>query len=325
MRVFVTGGGGMLGGYILRELIRAGHSATSFDLYPPLIAGVDSVIGDINDPARVKEAMPGYDAVVHLAGVTGPGRAAPEKLMYTNLIGTMHVLEAAVKAGVKTVVFASSGSATGYSFQRHEIVPSYLPIDENHPARPEDEYGLSKLLAELTCKRYSAAFGIRTICHRINTVWYVDREGAEIAVKSAGWGKGLTVEELWTKRNRKYLLEPEFEYPVPGPAPPRNVLWGVVDPRDVAQAFRLGVENQNLLHEVFSINANTTCSLIPTRELIARYYPQVPLRKELKGFDSLVSCEKATRLLGYHPQYSWRVSDFQKWLEATNPGVVVGK
>jgi nucleoside-diphosphate-sugar epimerase len=297
---------------------------TSFDLYMPLVEGADSVIGDITDLARLKQAMPGHEVVVHLAGVTGPGRAAPEKLMYTNLIGTMHVLEAAVEAGAKNVVFASSGSATGYSFQRHEIVPRYLPIDENHPAEPQDEYGLSKLLAELTCKRYSLAFGIRTICLRINQVWYVDREGASIAVKCSGWGRGLSVEELWTRRNRKCLLEPEGEWPIPGPAPPRNILWGVVDARDVAQAFRLAVEDQNLLHEVFAINGYDTCSLVPTRELIARYYPQVPVRAALDGFASLVSCEKATRLLGYRPQYSWRVSDFRNWLEATAPKASVG-
>jgi len=303
----------MLGGYIHRELVKAGHAVTSYARHAASVEGANSVIGDIVDLDRLKQAMPDHEAVIHLAGVTGPGRATPEKLIHTNVMGTVHVLEAARATGVKKVVFASSGAATGFSFQRHEILPRYLPIDENHPTEPEDEYGLSKLLAETTCKRYSMAFGIRTICLRVNHAWYVDREGASIAIQR-GWAKGLSVEDLWTGRYRKCLLEPEGTWPIPGPPSPRNLLWAVGDARDVAQAFRLAVEDRELLHEVFAINSHETCSFVPTRELIARYFAQVPVRTVLDGFATLVSCEKATRLLGYQPNYSWRTSDFRDWL-----------
>jgi nucleoside-diphosphate-sugar epimerase len=318
MRVLVTGGNGMLGGYILRELMNAGHSVTIYARHDARVEGANSVIGDVMDLDSLKRAMAGHEAVIHLAGFTGPGRAEPEKLVCTNVMGTVNVLESAREKGLMKVVFASSGAATGFSFQRHQIVPRYLPVDEDHPAEPEDEYGLSKVLAEITCKRYSVAFGIRTICLRVNHAWYVDREGASVAV-GRGWAKGLSVEELWARRYRKCLLDADGEWPMPGPPPPRNLLWAVGDARDVAQAFRLAVENRELLHEVFAINGNDTCSLIPTAELIARYFPLVPLRAALDGFAALVSCEKAARLLGYKPRYSWRESDFRNWLDATIP------
>ena len=102
---------------------------------------------------------------------------------------------------------------------------------------------------------------------------------------------------------------------MPGPPSPRNNLWAVTEARDAAQAFRLAVENNNLKHEVFFINGDDTCSLVETRTLIERHYPGVPVKAPLEGHASLVSHEKATRLLRYRPRYTWRESDFQQWLE----------
>ena len=202
MKILVTGGSGTIGGYVLRELLQAGHAVTSFSRTAPRIDGAGFIAGDIMDPDQLAHACQGQDAVIHLAAVPGPGRATPAQLLNVNVIGTVHVLEAAVQTGIGKVVFASSGAATGFSFQQQEIVPRYLPLDEEHPSEPQDEYGLSKLLAELTCKRYSDAFGIQTICLRINNNWYLERASAEVAVRS-GWAQQFTVEELWSNRYRK--------------------------------------------------------------------------------------------------------------------------
>ena len=181
MRILVTGGSGTIDGYVLRELLDAGHSVTCFSRTAPQVQGVAFKKGDITKPELVGAACHGHDAIIHLAAVPGPRRATPERLIYVNVVGTVHVLEAAVKAGIYRVVFASSGADTGFSFQRCEVVPKYLPIDEEHPSEPQDEYGLSKLLAELTCKSYTQAYGIQTICLRINNNWYVSRKEAEVA------------------------------------------------------------------------------------------------------------------------------------------------
>ena len=318
MNIFLTGASGTLGGYILRELLAAGHTLSNYDLAPPAVAGVKFIEGDINDIEQLKAAMVDHDVIVHLAAVPGPGRATPAHMMQINLVGTVNVLEAARATKIQKVVYASSGAATGFTFPRHPIVPVYLPVDEEHPCQPHDEYGLSKLLAEIACKSYSDAFGITTICLRINNNWYVNREQAEIAV-NCSWAKkqGISVDELWDIRYRKTIEDPDGEYPVPGPPPPRNVLWAVTDARDATQGFRLAVENDdpNILHEVFFILGYDTCSKTETPVLLSRHYRDVPLKTPLKGYDSLWSHAKATRLLGYKPQYTWRNSDFSKWLQ----------
>ncbi|MBM3802234.1 MAG: NAD(P)-dependent oxidoreductase [Acidimicrobiia bacterium] len=317
MRVLVTGGSGAIGGYVLRELLQAGHAVTSYGRAAPVVEGAHYLPGDIGSLDQLKEACRGHSSVIHLAAVPGPGRATPDQLIEVNLMGTVRVLEAAVQAGVGKVVLASSGAASGFSFQKNEIIPRYLPIDEEHPSEPQDEYGLSKLLCELACKRYSAAHGLRTICLRINHNWYLDFEGASAVVRS-GWAKGLSVvDDFWKKRYRRCLLDPDGERPVPGPPSPWKLLWAVTDARDAAQAFRLAVENQTLLHEVLAINGEDTCSFVETRELISRRYPAVPLKASLDGYASLVSHEKATRLLGYRPRFTWRVGEFRDWLDRT--------
>jgi nucleoside-diphosphate-sugar epimerase len=266
------------------------------------------------DLDQLQESLVGQDAVIHLAGVPGPGRASSQEMLEINVVGTAHVLEGAVRSGVDKVVLASSGAATGFSFQTHEIAPRYLPIDEDHPCQPQDEYGLSKLLAEITCKRYSDAYGLRTICLRINNSWYLKREEAEVATQS-GWAKGLTVEELWTGRYRKTIEDnPDVEWPVPGPPSPHKILWAFTDARDAAEAFRLAAENEDIIHEVFLINGYDTCARIETPQLLARHYPEIPLKTPLMGHDSLWSHGKATRMIGYQPQYTWRQSDFSDWL-----------
>ena len=327
MKILVTGGSGTIGGYVLRELLLAGHSVASFSRTAPRVDGAGFIQGDIMDPGQLAQACQDQDAVIHLAAVPGPGRSTPAQLLNVNVIGTVHVLEAAIQAGVGKVVFASSGAATGFSFQKQEIVPRYLPLDEEHPCEPQDEYGLSKLLAELTCKRYSAAYGIQTICLRINNNWYLERAGAEVAVRS-GWAQQFTVEELWSKRYRKTIKDAEGDWPTPGPPAPRKILWAFTDARDAAQAFRLAVENDDDQARGFSHRRRRHllqgADAGAHQPLIApvlrsgsrpRSSPDIPFRAPLQGHASLWSHAKATRLLGYHPRYTWRQSDFQSWIE----------
>ncbi len=204
----VTGGSGVIGSYLLRGLKRYGYSLSSYSRSKPIEDHADWIEGDINDRDRLKSACQGHDAVIHLAAVPGPGRATTKELLHLNVMGTVNVIEAAVSAGIKKFVFASSGAATGFSFQSNEIIPEYLPLDEEHPCAPQDEYGMSKLLAEQVCKRYTELYGLQTICLRINHNWCLDREGASIAVQT-GWAKGLSVEEFWQKRYRKVIEDPE--------------------------------------------------------------------------------------------------------------------
>ena len=315
MRILVTGGSGTLGGYILRELLAHEHHVSCYSRTAPPCSQVTFVPGDITDTKCLAYACCSQEAIIHLAAVPGPGRASPQQMMTVNLTGTVNVLETARQLGIKSVVLASSAAVLGFSFQKTQMTPRYFPIDEDHPCEPQDEYGLSKLLAELACKSYSQGYGLRTLCLRINHNWYVDREGAWQAAQR-GWARGMTVEDLWSNRYRRTILDAEGDWPVPGPPSPRNNLWTVTDARDAAQAFRLAVENNQLLHEVFFINGADSCSLVETRTLVSRYYPQVRLKADLADHASLVSYDKAARLLGYRPAYTWRRSDFWDWLSS---------
>jgi UDP-glucose 4-epimerase len=163
---------------------------------------------------------------------------------------------------------------------------------------------LSKALGELTCKRFSDAFGLRTICLRINANWYFDRSGVDVAVRS-GWNRGRTVEEQWTGYRRS----------VEDPAVNVKNLWAVTDARDAAVAFRLALENGKIVHDVFLINADDVCSTVPSSELVSRSYPGVPVSVPLDGFAPLFSHDKGIRLLGYRPRFAWQASDLRDWLE----------
>src|SRR5262249_410315 len=114
MNVLVTGGSGTIGSYILRELLHAGHAATCYARKtPPLVEGVSFFAGDIMDQDHLAQACRGCDAIVHLAAVPGPRRATPEQLLSINVIGTVHVLEAAVRNEIRKVGMASSGAGGG--------------------------------------------------------------------------------------------------------------------------------------------------------------------------------------------------------------------
>ena len=191
----------------------------------------------------------------------------------------MRVLDAAVQEGICKVVFASSNAALGFTYQRRPMMPRYFPIDEEHPSEPQDEYGASKLLGEVLCKSYSEGFGLQTICLRINTNWYVDREGAEIAVRSA-WGRGRSVEQIWKEVYLRTVegSESHGDWPTPGPPTPWKNFWGFTDARDGAAAFRAAIENQTIVHEVFNINGDDTSSHIETHHLLKQFYPEVPLK-----------------------------------------------
>src|SRR4051812_16104636 len=98
MRIMVTGASGTIGSYVVSHLLAAGHAVSSYSRAPsPSVEGTHFLAGDIMDLDRLAEACHGCDAIVHLAAVPGPRRAPTEQLMSVNVIGTVHVLEAAVR------------------------------------------------------------------------------------------------------------------------------------------------------------------------------------------------------------------------------------
>jgi nucleoside-diphosphate-sugar epimerase len=125
----------------------------------------------------------------------------------------------------------------------------------------------------------------------------------------------MTVEQFWSGRYRRMVADrPDDVWPTPGPPSPVNLLWAVTDARDGAESFVRALAATGLGHEVFQINADDTCSRRCSAELMHDHYPETSVRQPLTGFATLVSHDKATRLLGYRPVYTWRDSEFAEWL-----------
>jgi UDP-glucose 4-epimerase len=149
-KVFVTGGTGFMGSHIVELLLQEGHQVTvltsSSSIHPNiqhLQANIKIVRGDFGNYQLMLQYLQDTDIIVHIAWTTVP-KTASENPIYdaqTNIIGSIHLLEAAVKAKVKKVIFVSTGGAL-YG------VPQYTPIDEEHPIRPISAYGISKMSFE---------------------------------------------------------------------------------------------------------------------------------------------------------------------------------
>ncbi|HEX4058710.1 MAG TPA: NAD(P)-dependent oxidoreductase [Galbitalea sp.] len=278
MRVAVTGGSGKLGRAVVSGLRDAGHDTfvldsvgtrgdhfTRIDLTN--YGSVADAFGSVND------RYPSLDAVVHLAAIPAGGIETDSATFHNNLTATFNVFQAARRAGIKRIVYASSETLLGIPF---EIDPPYLPVDEDYPSRPESMYSVVKHLEE------------------------------ELATKLCRWDTDLSITGLRFSNvldADDYANQPDWEA---DPALRRWNVWGYIDTRDGAQAVTRALEARLPGFETFVIaNADTVVS-VPSSELAAKYFPGVRLTRELVGNETMLSIEKAKRMLGFAPTHSWR-------------------
>src|SRR4029077_6387747 len=171
MKILVTGGAGKVGQWGVGELSKSdsgkpGHDVVVFDRVPgPESPGVKYLIGDVQDLAQVFEAVVGCDAVIHLAAMKNPNVATTKLTFEINVVGTFNVHHAAFRFGVKRVVSTSSIAILGWSYSERDFAPDYLPIDENHPIKPQDVHGLAKEIGEDIARSYTRK-GLETIVIR---------------------------------------------------------------------------------------------------------------------------------------------------------------
>ncbi len=173
MRVLVTGGAGFIGSVLVRASLEAGDSVRVLDDFSTgrrenlrtVRADVEILEGTIVDPATVLEAARGCDAVFHLAALASVSQSVedPVRSHAVNATGTLNVLEAARKIGVRRVVYASSCSVYGDAAKP--------PIAETAPTRPVSPYALQKLVGELYLQRYHALYGLPGVALRFFNVY----------------------------------------------------------------------------------------------------------------------------------------------------------
>jgi len=277
MKILVTGGSGLVGRYVLEEL-KLTHHVEILDLVKP-----DRTLPyhhvDLLDEEATRKNVQGFDVVVHLAGIPHPLNDPPEKVFRTNTQSTYNLLEACVANGVKRVVFMSSESVLGFAFSTTRMWPQFLPLDERHPLRPQDPYGLSKVTCEQLCGGFSRRTGLQTICLRPPWVWVPEPQ--EVA----------------------FYRQLRAEYPKW-----YKNLWAYIHVFDVAKAVRQCVESPDLpVHDSYFICAPETWVDVESRELVARYFPETKqISESFAGTESLISCEKAKNAFSFSALYSWR-------------------
>ncbi|GEB46395.1 UDP-glucose 4-epimerase [Microbacterium sp. AG157] len=277
MRIALTGSSGKLGTVVARELRAAGHDVIGFDVRGERGPGFVQV--DLTDYGQVVDALTGvndqhdgFEALVHLAAIPAPGIRSDIATFHNNMASTFNVFWAATRLGIHKIVYASSETVLGLPF---DVPPPYIPVDEEYAPRPESVYSLVKTLEE------------------------------RLAVELVRWNPELSITAL--RFSNVMVPEDYAEFPFDDDARTRKWnLWGYIDARDGAQAVERALETAPAGFDTFIIAAADTVMTRPNAELVAEVFPGVATRGDLGENTTLLSIDKARRLLGYDPRHSWR-------------------
>ena len=274
-KIVVTGGSGMLGRAVVRELLAAGREVLSIDRAAPKDDLCPSLVVDLTRAAEVAGALAGADAVVHLGAYQAPGIVSDPETFANNVAASYNVLHAAAANGVRRAVLASSTAAFGFLYARKPFAPDYLPVDEKHPCRPQDPYGLSKVVAEATAEAFVRVHAL--------SVYSLRFPGVNFEPDFRGFAE-------------------RFQ----DPAVKLGRLWSYIDARDAAAACVLALDAPARGHEALIVAAPTSTVAEPTDELLRRYFPGVrKARPELGGNWSGVDSARARAALGFEARHVW--------------------
>ncbi|MFH5878707.1 NAD-dependent epimerase/dehydratase family protein [Arthrobacter sp. NA-172] len=278
MRIAVTGGSGKLGRSVVRRLRADGHELMNLDRADGRERGTVTV--DLRNYGQVLDVLlglddrhDGFDAIVHLGAIPAPGLLPDAATFENNMLSSYNVFQASRRAGIKKIVYASSETVLGLPF---DIDPPYIPVDEEYPARPESTYSLVKHLEE------------------------------QMAIELTRWDPQLSVVALRFSN----VMDPEDYEAFPSFDADAKLrkwnLWAYIDGRDGAQAVARALENGQPGFETFIIAAADSVMGRSSASLAAEVFPGVNVTKDLGEHETMLSIDKAKRLLGFSPEHSWR-------------------
>lgn len=290
MRILFTGGSGKAGRHVCCYLRDQGHRVVNIDLTPLDEPGIDNITADITDSGSMFNVMtsyanfdelepgtgvPSFDAVVHFAAVPRILIAPDQETFRVNTQGTYNVIEAAVKLGIKKIIFASSETTYGVCFADGTVDPKCLPVEEDYDVDPMDSYGLSKVVNEVTGRAFQRRSGFDIYGLRIGNV----------------------IEP------HEYDLFPGF---FANPEVRRRNIFCYIDARDLGQIVDLCLKTDGLGFQIFNAGNDTNSVNLPTSEILSRFFPNVPVTRALGNQEALFSNKKIREVLGFKENHNWR-------------------
>ncbi len=289
MRVLFTGGSGKAGKHAVAYLATQGHQILNIDLVPLRHPGVADLVVDITDAGQVFNALTShigmgemdggapkpFDAVVHFAAVPALHLRPEVETYRVNVMGTYNILDVATKLGIPKVIVASSETTYGVCFSNGVVDPKVFPLDEDYDIDPMDSYGMSKKVNEVTARSFQRRSGADVYALRIGNV-----------------------------------IEPNeydrFEGFFADPGQRRRIAFSYIDARDLGQIVDLCLKKDGLGFQVFNAVNDTNSVCQTNEELLAQFFPNVPLSRPVGPHESLLSNRKIREVLGFEEEHNWR-------------------
>jgi UDP-glucose 4-epimerase len=323
MNILVTGGLGVSGAWVTRQLLEEGHHPVVYEnrmdtaLIPDIVDKIKIVMGDIMDLPALIRAVKEYKVqrICHLAALMGnPVQANPWLGFQVNAIGTLNVLEAARIMNVERVVFTSSIGVSA-PFTGEHGYPNYKPITEDYPKHPISRrsgvYCTAKLASELMCFHYHQNYGLDYVVLRIglmNGIGKKARHGPVAIygkmIENAMLGKPTTIPQGCDERS------------------------DIVYARDIANSVVLACFAQGLKHREFNIGTGEGYTLRDVADAVKKLYPEAVIDigpgLDYLGFNSDEYCifdiSRASEELGYSPQFTLEqgVKDYAEIMKKLN-------
>ena len=290
LRILFTGGSGKAGRHVLPWLARRGYEILNFDLKPSEHPHLPTLLGEITDEGQVFNAMTSHfgfdgfargrppapvDAVVHFAATPRVLLQPDNETFRVNVMGTYHIIEAAMKLGIRKVIIASSETTYGVCFAEGDKDYHAFPLEEDYDSDPMDSYGLSKVINEKTARAFAARF---------QTDIYALRIGNVIEPHEYGRFPGFLAEPLSRKRNA----------------------WSYIDARDLGQIVHLCLQKNGLGFQVFNAVNDSITADGPTADFLKKWCPRTPHRRPLVGNEAPISNRKIREVLGFKEEHDWR-------------------
>jgi UDP-glucose 4-epimerase len=310
MKILVIGGAGYIGSHVAREFLDNGHRVTVYDnlssgLRENIFGDEEFVYGDIMNYAHLSSVCRdgedgAFDAIVHLAAFKAAGESMvkPEKYSTNNIAGTINILNGAVEAGIKNIIFSSSATVYGE--------PEYFPLDEEHPTNPENYYGFTKLEIERFLAWYERLKGIRFAALR-----YFNAAGYDVQGRITGLEINpanlipIVLETAAGMRSQVQIFGNDY------PTPDGTCIRDYIHVSDLARGHRVALEYIAGTNNSLTVNLGSEAGLSvleivdAARKITGKEIPATIVGRRAGDPAKLTaSARRAQQILGWSAQYS---------------------